>query len=129
MTNEEKEQATEYTIKLITKLLQMNFIDMDGDWTRLGRDHTSRCINSRFFQFTHSKWDNMEDPESLRFHLLDGDCIWLCDTEDEWSWCSINEPGNTLERWIDLVNITSDKLQISLKPELETFDDDDMLDI
>ena len=129
MTNEEKKRAAEYTVKLITKLMDKKFVDTGGAWTRAGRDHTGRCFNSRFLQFTQSQWDNMEDPASLMTYLLNGYNIWLYDIGmGEWAWCNINEPV-TLDRWITTVNTTCDKLQISLGPDLETFDEDDLLDI
>jgi hypothetical protein len=126
--------AIKAAIELITAMLDMGFIDKYGKWTDAGRDYTERHFQRRFMYFINysmrSRVHFTRDYESLYNYLKENGTIWLCESESGlgWNWKGISSfnPNYSLS----LIEGTAKLMGIDIgKNTLETFDDDDMLDI
>ena len=129
---EERKKAAEYTVPLILGLLKKNFINEDGSWTEIGRNYTERRHVGRFARFISTVVNNIGDFDTAYKYILAGRCIWLCDPEDDsWEWYGLNRPGTGFDDWINLIDHTADLLDVKLDIgyDLETFGEDDLLDI
>ena len=127
--------AIKEAIELITAMLDMGFIDKYGKWTDAGRDYTERHFNRRFIYFINysqrSRIDFTRNYDSLYNYLKENGTIWLCESESglsDWGWKGISSfnPNYSLH----LIEDTAKLMGIDVgRNVLETFDDDDMLDI
>ena len=128
-------QALDAAIELIAGMLNIGFIDKYGKWTDAGRNYTEQHFHRRFMYFINysmrSRVDFTRNYESLYNYLKENGTIWLCESESglrDWDWKGIssfnpNYSLSNIENTARLMGIETGR------NTLETFDDDDMLDI
>jgi hypothetical protein len=137
MTEEEHIELSKLGAELLTGLVDKNFIDPHGKWTQTGNAFTDMHISRQFYDFAYhtQRQNNFTDYENAYRYCYDQKGLWLCRPGNDsygWDWYRLLPDGSTsFNTYKGYIENTARILEVNLNniADLETFDEDDMLDI